>query len=379
MPRYNRCVPVIRRTLSARLAAILAVAASGLFFPRAFGAQQDRAQAIKPGNAPHSTVAEIVLPAKLATDKPATLAVLDSDGRVAPGITVELSSGRKVVTNSAGQARFVADSAPGILNAKVPGTPLRASATVIASTGDSPSAVAIARCPRVITQNEHFPVTGFNFRGDVDLNRATINGEAAIVLAASPFALEISPGPDIALGAANLQIKVNGVAPAPVPLDVVALRVERRGASLTPGRKDDLVIRVDGSARQLALAVWNISSSVIALGGGNFQKVTSRGGDQNEAVLKVQGLREGAVSVRVRLVPTSAGNADLNQTRAHLQSAYQLASGDWGPRVAAAIERLSRDPQDTQAVRIDIEKMLGESPPAGMGRFLENAWIDLQR
>jgi hypothetical protein len=69
----------------------------------------------------------------------------------------------------------------------------------------------------------------------------------------------------------------------------------------------------------------------------------------------------------------------LNQTRAHLQSAYQLASGDWGPRVAAAIERLSRDPQDTQAVRIDIEKMLGESPPAGMGRFLENAWIDLQR
>lgn len=379
MPRYNRCVPGIRRTGSARLAAILALAVSGIFSPRAFCAQQDRAQAIKPGNAPHSTVAEIVLPAKLAADKPATLAVLDSDGRLAPGVTVELSSGRKVVTNSAGQARFVADSAPGILSATVPGTPVRASATVIASTGDSPSAVAIARCPRVITQNEHFPVTGFNFRGDVDLNRATINGQAAIVLAASPFALEISAGRDISLGAANLQIKVNGVAPAPVPLDVVALRVERRGASLAPGRKDDLVIRVDGSAQQLTLAVWNISSSVIALNGGNFQRVISRGGERNEAVLKVQGIREGAVSVSVRLVPTSAGSADLSQSRAELQSAYQLASGDWGPRVAAAIERLSRDSQDTEAVRIDIEKMLGESPPAGMGRFLENAWIDLQR
>jgi len=358
---------------------MLALAGSGIVFPRSCGAQQERAQSIKPGAASHSTVAEIVLPVTLATDKPATLAVLDSDGRLAPGITVELSSGRKLVTNSTGQARFVADSAPGILSATVPGTPVRASSTVIASTGDSPSAVAIARCPRVITQNEHFPVAGFNFRGDVDLNLATINGEAAIVLAASPFALEISAGPDITLGAANLQIKVSGVAPAPVPLDVVALRVERRGANLTPGRKDDLVIRVDGSVQRLALAVWNVSSDVIALEGGNFQRVTSKGGERNEAVLKVQGVREGAVSVSVRLVPTSDGNVELSQARAELQSAYQLASGDWGARVAAAIERLSRDSQDTDAVRIDIEKMLRQSPPAGMGRFLENAWIDLQR
>ena len=207
-PRYNRSVLCNRAKATVRLAAVIAFAVLVASGSNTFAAPQTSPKAFPSAADVHATVAEIVLPTRLATDKPATLAVLDSQGRLAPGVSVELSTGTRVVTNAGGEARFVAGSSAGILTASVPGTPVQAASPVIASTGDSPSAVAIAKYPRVITRAEHFPVTGFNFRGDADLDRVKINDQPALVLAASPFALEISPGPGLALGRANLQIKV---------------------------------------------------------------------------------------------------------------------------------------------------------------------------
>lgn len=363
---------------TAPLAAIIASVVLVTIVSNTFAAPQDSPKAFPSAADAHATVAEVVLPARLATDKPATLAVLDSQGRLAPGVSVELSTGTRVVTNAGGEARFVAGSSAGILTASVPGTPVQAASPVIASTGDSPSAVAIAKYPRVITRAGHFPVTGFNFRGDADLDRVAINGQPALVLAASPFALEISPGPGLALGRANLQIKVAGVEPSPMPLDVVAIRTDRRGPQLTPGRRDDFVIHVDGDAERLALAVWNTSPNVVALDGGNFQKVFTKGGKDNVAILKFRGVHEGAIAISVRLVTDSVAIAASSQVQAELQSAFQMASGDWVPRVAAALERLRADPQNVESVRGDLERMLAEAPPAAMGRHLENAWMGLQ-
>jgi hypothetical protein len=80
----------------------------------------------------------------------------------------------------------------------------------------------------------------------------------------------------------------------------------------------------------------------------------------------------------VRLVPESPAIAESSQVQAELQSAFQLASGDWAPRVAAAIERLRVDSKNTESVRRDLERMLAEAPPAAVGRHLENAWMGLQ-
>ncbi len=361
-----------------RLAAIRALAGLVVIVPGTFAAPQNPPKTSASASIPRTAVAEIVLPARLATDKPGTLAVLDSEGRLSSGVSVELSTGTRVVTNAGGEARFVAGSSPGTFTASVPNSAVRASSPVIASTGDSPSAVAIAKYPLVITRTEHFPVTGFNFRGDADLDQVTINGMPAVVLAASPFALEISPGPGLQAGSANLQIKVAGVTPSPIPLDVVELRTERRGPRLTPGRRDDFVIHVRGSAQRLALAVWNVSPDAVALDGGNFQKVYTRGGKDNAAVLKLRGVHEGAISISVRLVPESPAIAESSQVQAELQSAFQLAAGDWAPRVAAAIERLRVDSKNTESVRRDLERMLAEAPPAAVGRHLENAWMGLQ-
>src|SRR5271166_658703 len=49
---------------------------------------------------------QIILPTKLIAGAQATLAVLDSQGRLLPNITVELSGGQKVTTNVTGRAQF---------------------------------------------------------------------------------------------------------------------------------------------------------------------------------------------------------------------------------------------------------------------------------
>jgi hypothetical protein len=47
-------------------------------------------------------IAEIVLPPQLETEKPATLAVLDTEGRLLSGVSVDLPEGRQVRTDSTG-------------------------------------------------------------------------------------------------------------------------------------------------------------------------------------------------------------------------------------------------------------------------------------
>ena len=73
----------------------------------------------------HAAVAEIILPAELEVEKPATLSVIDSDGMVVEGAIVSLPGGRKVTTDATGRARFVVTSDPGAFIAEVPASVLQ--------------------------------------------------------------------------------------------------------------------------------------------------------------------------------------------------------------------------------------------------------------
>src|ERR1700676_4632817 len=55
----------------------------------------------------------IILPQKMVAGAAATLAVLDSAGRLAPNVVVELSTGRKVTTDVTGRALLVAPGEAG--------------------------------------------------------------------------------------------------------------------------------------------------------------------------------------------------------------------------------------------------------------------------
>src|SRR6266851_2406003 len=62
---------------------------------------------------------QIILPPKLVAGAQATLAVLDSQGRLLPNIEVELSGGQKVTTDATGRALFKGMDDPGALVAKI--------------------------------------------------------------------------------------------------------------------------------------------------------------------------------------------------------------------------------------------------------------------
>jgi len=114
-------------------------------FPSRATAQQKQ---IPPELNGHAAVAEIILPSELEAEKPATLAVVNSDGLLAEGVTVLLPGGRKVTTDSTGRARFVVTSDPGAFIAEIAATSLqprvRAYATVRTHPADNANGITIS-------------------------------------------------------------------------------------------------------------------------------------------------------------------------------------------------------------------------------------------
>ena len=329
-----------------------------------------------------ATGAQIILPANLIAEKPGTLAVLDDSGALAAGVPVDLSTGVRVTTDATGRARFVVTSGPGPFLASVPGTEVRASTVVVAAPQNSGAQITIASCPRQVVRTEFFTVTGSNFRGDADENHVTIAGVPALILASSPDTLEVWPAQSTPLGGTNLQI-ANPLSDASVSVDVVALRIERRGANPSPnntaptGKNQDLIVHVDGTTAQTPLAVLNLSPGVVALTGGAFRRVVSSGGKENEAALEIHTVHAGDASVSVQLAVRASASPDLNAARQALERARVAASGDWGARVDGALERLNNEPGHASDVLVDIERMLEENPPQKIARYLETAWVEL--
>jgi len=348
-----------------------------------FGANAAFAQAkISQRNSSGPIPAEIVLPAQLAVDKPGTLAVLDAQGQLAPGVNVDLSSGRRVTTDDTGRARFVVTSDPGPFLASIAGTEVRASSIVVAPLETPASEIRIAACPRAVTRSDHFTISGTNFRGDADDNRVTLGDRAALVLASSPVSLEVWLSPQTPLGGGNLRIVIPKTGDASVSIDVVSLRVERRdhgaaAGALRSGKTQQLVIHVEGSQSQTPIVVLNLSPGTVELVGGAFQRVVSHGGMDNDAELEIHGVRGGEISLSVRLAVRGSATQDLEAARRALEAARNSAKGDWAARVDGALEELNGDPKRFGDVLQDVERMLREAPPPEVGRHLEAVWIAL--
>lgn len=378
--RASRVTIAVMRAHDTRwLIAILFLAAIGLF-----------SEAVRPApqtQSPQHTTsaargAEIILPAQLATEKPGTLAVLDAQGQLAPGVNVDLSSGRRVTTDDTGRARFVVTSEPGPFLASIPGTEVRASSVVVAPAETQASEIRISACPRAVTRSDHFTLSGSNFRGDADDNHVTLGGRSALVIASSPVSLELWLSPQTPLGAGNLRIEIPKTGGASTSVDVVSLRMERRehghtAGVLRPGKTQQLIIHVEGTQNQTPVVLLNLSPGVVELVGGAFQHLISRGGANNTAELEIHGVRGGDISISARLAVRGGVARDLNAARRALEAARDSTHGDWAARVDGALEQLNSDPKRVDDVLQDVERMLLEAPPPEVGRHLEAVWIAL--
>ena len=309
----------------------------------------------------NGVAASVVLPPKLEAGQPATLAVLAADGRLTPGISVDLSGGQKVTTDVTGRASFTAPTEPGVLLAQLPGTTKGAAGVVIPTR--PPARVTLARVPVEISVRDRFVVSGFGFRGEADANRVWLGGRRALVLAASPAALVVLPGPGAQAGTTQIVVETGGAA-ATAPTTVVALELDSKGRSVAPKEKATLVMRVRGTEHPQLLEARNLSPRVVRFSRGDFEWLTTSGGAENTASIEMEGLSLGDFSFRVRLVPAAAGPPDVEAARQLLLAAGTHAPPGAGRRVANMIHRLDHLPPDVQKANEELGKILA-SQPAG--------------
>jgi hypothetical protein len=331
----------------------------------------------------HAAVAEIVLPAELEVEKPATLAVIDSDGMLVEGVIVSLPGGRKVTTDATGRARFVVTSEPGAFIAEVPESALqprvRAYALVRSHPAGNFSALTISEVPHILVHGQPAAVFGYGFRGDAEFDAATVGGKPAMILAASPMGIVFQTAETASLGPASLVLSVAEVKRDPIAVTILSIEITRPEGKIVIGNKSEMFVRVAGTQQKVMLAIENRAPDVVELTNGNFHWVLSSGGVLNEATISMRARGGGDFSVSVRVAPSSdAASPDLKLARRELQAAQGLAEGEWVARmdrVMARMNQAEKNPRDVPKLQQEIAKTLAENPPPDVKRRLQTAWL----
>lgn len=354
----------LRRSGSGLPALILFCA--GLFsFAAALGAQNT------PSSAPAVT---IVLPSKVMAGHAATLSVLGADGKLTPGVAVELSNGQTVTTDSTGRAVFNAPPSPAVLIAHSSG--VAAVALVDPATAASePSSVSL---PPVVSTDGFFRICAASLEGHADADRVTMNGQPALVLAASPECLQVLPPLHAAVGPAAISVEAPGVK-WKASTTLVSLGFEPPQPTLRPGQKGTLIVRLRGSQEKLSLMIENRSPEVLHFFRGDAQQLRTSGGQQNSGEVKVQAIRSGDFSFHAFLV--SAPNPAAASR--YLEAAAALAPASSPDQLADSVNRqqqllklsteLIAHPHDSAKVARALDEILAHAPAGGDFRALLDA------
>jgi hypothetical protein len=254
----------------------------------------------------------LLLPRRIVSGERATLAVLDVNGRLTPGVTVNFSNGDRLTTDVTGRALFVAPLNPGVIFGSIAGHSGRVP-TAILSPGEAASAsIEISSAPRVASLTDRFEIVGKSFCGDADSNQVTIAGQPTIVLASSPAALVVLPPPDLQPGRAAVEVSCAKRQSAPFAVTFVGLELEAYSSPLKPGEHRALTVRVRGTTAKIALEARNLAPDIAELSRGNPARSSSSGGEENLAKFEVVGQKNGSFLISIRLAPSSGRPLPVN-------------------------------------------------------------------
>jgi IPT/TIG domain len=327
----------------------------------------------------------IIMPPKVVAGAQATLAVLDSQGRLLPNIAVELSGGQKVTTDVTGRASFKASDESGILVAKASGQGITASTTAVASEESGPHAaperpsggVEVVSYPHIVAIRDRFTLGGSGFRGAADSNHVYLNDDPCLVLASSPVSLVVLPSPRVPVGDVNLHVTVAGIDAGQFPVSAVLLDFSGPAEAVNAGSSGKLILRAHGTTEPLLLEVRNGSPGVIQLPKGNVQRLKTSGGDQNIAPVEVKFVTGGNYFVSARLISPDANSPDLELAKRRLAEARKIASGEWSARIDQVLLKIDHAPQDLPQIRAALKRMLDDNPAAPLASLLDSAWREL--
>jgi hypothetical protein len=255
--------------------------------------------------APSASAARILLlPRRVVSGERATLAVLDVNGRLTPGVKVVFSNGDHLTTDTTGRALFVAPLNPGVISASIAGRTGRVYTTIISPTEAASSNIEVSAAPRIASVSDRFELAGHGFCGDADANRILIAGQPALVLASSPMSLLVLPPADLDPGTAPVGASCAKHEAAAFSVKFVSLSLEADSSPLAPGDQRKLTIRVRGTTSKVPLEAHNLAPDIAELSGGNPVRAASTGGADNTAQFQLVGRQRGSFVVSIRLLPT---------------------------------------------------------------------------
>jgi hypothetical protein len=249
----------------------------------------------------------LLVPRKMISGDRTTLAVLDVNGRLTPGVTIAFSNGDHVTTNATGRGVFVAPLTPGVLYATIQGRQGRVQTLVIAASAEA-SAPAVVQAPHFASLSDRFELQGHGFCGDADKNIVQVNGDPALVMAASSESLAILPPENLQPGPADVTVACNKGPSSAARVIFLSLSLEADTSPMQPGQKRTLTVRVAGTRDRVTLEAHNLAPEIAELSGGNTTKAISSGGAENVATFPLTGKQHGNILVSIRLIPWAVRN-----------------------------------------------------------------------
>jgi len=244
----------------------------------------------------------LLLPRRIVSGERATLAVLDVNGRLTPGVTVNFSNGDRLTTDATGRALFVAPLNPGVIFGSIAGRPGRVTSAILSSSEAASASIEVSSAPRVASLTDRFEFFGKSFCGDADANQVTIAGQPAIVLASSPISLVVLPPQDLRPGPAAVEVFCAKRQSPPFSITLVGLELEANSSPLKPGEHRALTVRVRGTRAKIMLEARNLAPEIAELSGGNPVRASSSGGADNFGGFEVVGRKNGSFLISIRLV-----------------------------------------------------------------------------
>jgi hypothetical protein len=308
----------------------------------------------------------IVLPPRIVAGRPATLAALGVDGRLASGVKVEVGE-QHVTTDRTGRALFNAPASAGYVLAKASGSSF---AALVDPPADDPSP-SISVAP-VISLRDQFSICGTALSSQADGNLVKVNGQLSLVLAASPECIVVLPGPKVEAGPATIFVATDSAQFA-AKTSIVSLAFEAPDPPLLPGKKGDLVVHVQGSEQTLRLVVDNETPGVLRFLRGGTQEVATSGGSENTAAIKIEAVASGTFSFHARVI----GAPDPGVARRYLQAAELLAPKDSQRDIQKLINRLDRRPQDSSQVTVSLDQIRSATIAGDLRTLLDAARASL--
>src|SRR6266478_3790969 len=97
---------------------------------------------------PASGARTLLLPRRIVSGERATLAVLDANGRLTPGVTVNFSNGDRLTTDTTGRALFVAPLNPGVIFGSIAGRTGRVATAILSPSEAVSASIEVSSTPR---------------------------------------------------------------------------------------------------------------------------------------------------------------------------------------------------------------------------------------